>query len=337
MLLAGLYEKQERYEEAETLYKRTIDNNPDAFWAYTALGNLYQRRGNKDPARALYREADERRLHHTATALNYRRLKEIVRGRGIELVCVQYPLVPVNELVSMVGAQEGVTFIDNERVFKEAVRARSFDYYFIHTFPGREFGHCNPRGNRLLAENISRALIGGPLRGLAAPSSWEKLAARAEDFSPRRNLLADSSVVVRAVSLNSAGEETDRLIERKDETGRHVFLERFGEATQVRVDFGEGRSRALRAVASHHPQDPNHLVMEEHYFQGAAISGGSDGVSWRSVAPAAHREYPGEDGWRLWSFDQAGPFRIYEVRFPESKYSGGESYFRQVNELAFFE
>ncbi len=335
MLLADLYERQERQEAAEELYRFIIGHNSEAFWAYTALGNLYRRWGKEDLARNLYREADERRFHHTATKINYRRLKEIVLGRGIQLVCAQYPLAPVSELIGMVGEHDGITFVDNERVFREAVQARSYEYYFFHIFPGQIFGHCTPRGNRLLAENIARALIAGPLRRLAGPVSLEKMAAlAAEDFPLLRNLLSDPLVAVSTVSIDSAGRTADRLIELEEESGRRVFWERFGSAARVRVDFGNGRDRVVRAVASHHPRDPDHLAMSEHYFQGAEIYGSSDGVTWHLVASADHYEYPGEGGWRIWSFANAVPFRHYELRLPAGAPSGD---FRQSNEIALFE
>jgi len=49
-------------------------------------------------------------------------------------------------------------FVDNEAVFKNALKDASFKDYFIDLFAG-DFGHCTEKGNRLLAQNIASVLI----------------------------------------------------------------------------------------------------------------------------------------------------------------------------------
>ena len=48
--------------------------------------------------------------------------------------------------------------MDNEKVFKQALRKASYDEYFRDNFAG-DFGHCTPNGNRLLAENIADTIL----------------------------------------------------------------------------------------------------------------------------------------------------------------------------------
>jgi hypothetical protein len=52
----------------------------------------------------------------------------------------------------------GVIFVDNERVFKEAVKQSGYKEYFRDMFGG-DFGHCTPKGNELLAQNIADVIL----------------------------------------------------------------------------------------------------------------------------------------------------------------------------------
>jgi hypothetical protein len=58
----------------------------------------------------------------------------------------------------MLEPYEGVIFVDNERVFKEALKKGEYRDYFSDTFAG-DFGHCTEKGNRLLAENIANVIL----------------------------------------------------------------------------------------------------------------------------------------------------------------------------------
>lgn len=89
---------------------------------------------------------------------NYRRLKKKAFQRGIELVCVQYPMRDVGLLKGMFEDTGGIVFVDNEKIFKEAVEKRGWDEYFTDCFAG-DFGHCTPNGNRVLAENIADTIL----------------------------------------------------------------------------------------------------------------------------------------------------------------------------------
>jgi len=47
--------------------------------------------------------------------------------------------------------------VDNEQVFKNAVKKSSLQEYFVDMFGG-DFGHCTDKGNKLLAENIANVV-----------------------------------------------------------------------------------------------------------------------------------------------------------------------------------
>ena len=49
-------------------------------------------------------------------------------------------------------------FVDNEKVFKEAIRKSSYREYFSDLFAG-DFGHCTPKGYGLLAKNIASVVL----------------------------------------------------------------------------------------------------------------------------------------------------------------------------------
>jgi hypothetical protein len=92
------------------------------------------------------------------TAANYRKLKSILDARGIRIVCVQYPMRSVEPLEKIFEDARGVIFVDNERLFKEAVTQGGYREYFRDFFAG-DFGHCTYKGNKLLAGNIADAIL----------------------------------------------------------------------------------------------------------------------------------------------------------------------------------
>jgi hypothetical protein len=53
---------------------------------------------------------------------------------------------------------QGIVFVDNENIFKNAVRKDGPGVYFKDMFGG-DFGHCTDKGNRLLAENIANTIL----------------------------------------------------------------------------------------------------------------------------------------------------------------------------------
>ena len=64
----------------------------------------------------------------------------------------------IESLKKIFEGQTGVIFVDNERIFKDAVKREGYKEYFKDMFGG-DFGHCTPKGNRLLAENIADVIL----------------------------------------------------------------------------------------------------------------------------------------------------------------------------------
>jgi tetratricopeptide (TPR) repeat protein len=161
MWLGSLYQAQGRSSQADTAFKKDLELNPRNDCAYGALSVLYEAIGNSGQAKAYAQKANRIRLEerNPVTAHNYRKLKEILDKRGIRLVCVQYPMRNIEPLKKIFqGREEGAIFVDNELVFRDAVRKDSYNEYFRDAIGG-DFGHCTDKGNRLLAENIANTIL----------------------------------------------------------------------------------------------------------------------------------------------------------------------------------
>jgi len=98
------------------------------------------------------------KVYNPMTLDNYRKLKEALDRRGIRLVCVQYPMRSIASLKKMFLDQEGIVFVDNEQIFKEAVNKTNYKDYFIDIFGG-DIGHFTLNCNRLLAKNIADVIL----------------------------------------------------------------------------------------------------------------------------------------------------------------------------------
>lgn len=61
-------------------------------------------------------------------------------------------------LKSIFPKNNELVFIDNEEIFKRALKAYDYDHIFIDRFGG-DFGHCTDFGNQILAEQISETLL----------------------------------------------------------------------------------------------------------------------------------------------------------------------------------
>lgn len=158
--LGGVYQKQNRLPLLEECFLKGIQYLPSEDRLYGALALLYEKKGQKDLALKYYREAEALRLKriNPVTAANYLKLKELLSRRGVKLVCMQYPMRSIAPLKSIfAGKAEGIIFVDNEEIFKGAVKKDGYNAYFKDVFAG-DFGHCTDKGDKLIAENIAQVL-----------------------------------------------------------------------------------------------------------------------------------------------------------------------------------
>ncbi|MDD2680269.1 MAG: tetratricopeptide repeat protein [Candidatus Omnitrophica bacterium] len=158
--LGWCYQHQGNFAQAEDAFKKAIELNPKNDNAYGAILVLYEETGRAGLAKEYAKKVNRLRLeyHKPVTVNNYRKLKEILAKRGIRLVCVQYPMCSVEPLEKIFEKDEGVIFVDNEATFKAMVKKSGFQAVFRDMFGG-DFGHCTPKGNKLLAENIANVIL----------------------------------------------------------------------------------------------------------------------------------------------------------------------------------
>jgi len=158
--LGWVYRDQGKFSQAEESFKKALELNPKNDGAYGAISVLYLDTGRPELVEEYVQKADSWRLesYNPVTVNSYRKLKKILDKSGIRLICVQYPMRSVEPLKKIFEQDEGVIFVDNESVFKEALKKTSYKDYFKDMFGG-DFGHCTDKGNKLLAENIASVII----------------------------------------------------------------------------------------------------------------------------------------------------------------------------------
>jgi tetratricopeptide (TPR) repeat protein len=162
--LGWLYRFQGKWPQAEAALKKSIDLNPAGSDARVlgALLMISEEMGKPELAREYAEMAYRKRMmpsqYGSIAVDNYHKLKEILDKKRVRLVCAQYPMRDVKSLEEIFKKDEGVIFVDNESVFKEAVRKDGYKEYFEDLFAG-DFGHCTQKGNMLLAQNIADVIL----------------------------------------------------------------------------------------------------------------------------------------------------------------------------------
>ncbi|HNQ49899.1 MAG TPA: tetratricopeptide repeat protein [Candidatus Omnitrophota bacterium] len=151
-----------QYEEAEKMLLKIVKQNPRSNIGYAHLVGLYTV-WQKPAEREYYQSiVDTMRsgYYNPVTVRNYGRMRRLVQSRDILLVCVQYPLRSAAYLKRLFYPDaDGVVFVDNKKIFQDAVAREGYSTYFVDRFAG-DFGHLTGKGNNLLAENIADGLAG---------------------------------------------------------------------------------------------------------------------------------------------------------------------------------
>jgi len=154
------YWLRDSYYRAIEIFKRVTEINKQNSRAYALLAHCYEKLGEPEIARRYSEEANKIILgYYDYMALyNYRKIKDILDEKKVRLVCMQYPVRSIEPLKNFFRDKDSIIFVDNEKVFKEALKKGSYDEYFVDMFAG-DFGHCTTKGNRLLAENIADVIL----------------------------------------------------------------------------------------------------------------------------------------------------------------------------------
>ncbi len=150
------YRSRKEYNKEEQSIRKFMELTPQKGLGYQNLISLYLERGCAEEAKDLMSKC-----YFSVTIPNYIKLKDILDARGIKLVCVQYPmrkLEPLENIFKGEKQTDNIIFVDNQRVFEEAVEREGYDKIFTDNF-GTIFGHCTRKGNGILAENIANTIL----------------------------------------------------------------------------------------------------------------------------------------------------------------------------------
>lgn len=161
IVLGWCYLGQNRPAEAEMSFKKAMELNPRNPDISGGLAILCEQNGDYDSARVYYEKANLLRLSHNlpGSKRNFKRVRSIAARHRVPLMCVQYPMRSAALLRRMVGRlKKDVIVVDNEEVFKKAVREHGYREYFEDMFAG-ESGHCTAEGNRLLADTVAASIL----------------------------------------------------------------------------------------------------------------------------------------------------------------------------------
>lgn len=154
------YIKQNKFQNVDDLFKKAIKAYPAEAKIYGIFSVLYAKMGRDADSETCSNKANEimsTRLN-PVTIKNYQKLKKILDKRKVGLICMQYPMRDVAILKNIFSQYDAVTFVDNEDVFKNAIRMGSYEEYFSDSFGGN-FGHCNKSGDMLIAKNVADVIL----------------------------------------------------------------------------------------------------------------------------------------------------------------------------------
>lgn len=158
--LAQIYFKMKKFSELEELLvgaEKLFPNN-SLFQKVWASYHLVQGEDKQAEGRFFQAAQIDAQNVSDLTISNYTKIRDSVTGRSIKFVSVQYPIRKLEPLKKILEPNYGVVFVDNEKVFKEAVLHQDYDTYFLDNFAG-DFGHLTPKGTEILAINIGKVLI----------------------------------------------------------------------------------------------------------------------------------------------------------------------------------
>jgi tetratricopeptide (TPR) repeat protein len=158
--LTKVYVIHEEFDKAQDVFGQALDEFPNDARLNSAFALFCLNRDEAEKADQYFQKAEKIKSSrvNATTKHNYNRLKDLLGERGVQLVAVQYPMRNVSDLKRLLGNDEHIIFVDNEKVFKDAVLRDGYETYFWDNFGG-DFGHCTDKGNRLLAENIAQTII----------------------------------------------------------------------------------------------------------------------------------------------------------------------------------
>ena len=148
-------------EQKNAIIKAMVmtDKN-DFYYGFLAIDAIKSKDYQK--AEEYFNKAEEIRLKYRNfdKEILYKQIVEKLLSNNIKVICMQYPMrsiKPLQEQLKEEPYYDKITFISNERNFKDMLKIKSYDEMFSDQVGG-DFGHCTDLGNMMIAENILKNL-----------------------------------------------------------------------------------------------------------------------------------------------------------------------------------
>ena len=157
-----IYNTIEQYVDYETKNKilNSMNVNDDRIEAFKGIQQFTSK--NYQQAEEYFKKAEQLRLQYPDTE-TYNLYKLVIKkliDHNIKVICMQYPvrsILPLQIQLKNEPYYNKITFISNEKLFKDALMKKNFRDLFVDQFAG-DFGHCTDLGNTLIAKNIVNTL-----------------------------------------------------------------------------------------------------------------------------------------------------------------------------------
>ena len=148
-------------EQKNAIIKAMVmtDKN-DFYYGFLAIDAIKSKDYQK--AEEYFNKAEEIRLKYRNfdKEILYKQIIEKLLSNNIKVICMQYPMrsiKPLQEQLKEEPYYDKITFISNERNFKDMLKIKSYDEIFNDHF-SIDFGHCTDLGNVMIVENILKTL-----------------------------------------------------------------------------------------------------------------------------------------------------------------------------------
>lgn len=133
----------------------------DKYYGVLAIELL--QKGNYGQADKYFKLAEELRLKFPdEKSYNiYKLILKKVDDCGIKVICMQYPIRSIETLKEILKNEpyfNKITFISNEKLFKNMLKKYSYNTIFMDQFGG-DFGHCTELGNTMIAKNLAKEIV----------------------------------------------------------------------------------------------------------------------------------------------------------------------------------
>jgi len=159
--LAESYRVADDFPKAQEMLLRVLAIDPENKPAYRNLISLCYQFDRDDLVRRYRQQYGDAMstLFQPEVGEYYRRIHRMLSQKGIKLVCMQYPTLSIDTVKHYFEHDnQNIIFIENKDNFSAALGDGKVSDYFRDMFGGT-FGHCTPRGNKLLAENVANIIL----------------------------------------------------------------------------------------------------------------------------------------------------------------------------------